>query len=412
MESYKYVIVGGGMVAGFAAKEMVKQGLGAGELCILSADTEPPYQRPPLSKGFLAGTEEVEKIFINKQAFYTDSGIDLRLGVRVASADLEARQVHLAEGEAIAFENLLFATGSSVRHVDMPGADLEGVYYLRTLDDCKRLKAAAAKAKSAVIVGGGFIGTELAARLGELGPEVTFAYRDKQVLSFFLTPELSTLYEGRYRAHGVQLAPESSAAAFLGGLAGEPQGRLEAVRMGNGEEIPADLVAVAVGVAPDVELARAAGLEIDRGIMVNEFLETPVPGVYAAGDAASWYDVNTHKHQHVEHEANARATARHVARVMLGQRQALDYVPMFWSEVYDISWEFWGETKSADRVVYRGELDSGVFSVWWLKGGAVVGAMVTEGQHDTVGKAAQAIVKAGKRVDPGALADESVELTP
>jgi NADPH-dependent 2,4-dienoyl-CoA reductase/sulfur reductase-like enzyme len=144
--------------------------------------------------------------------------------------------------------------------------------------------------------------------------------------------------------------------------------------------------------------------------MVNEFLETPVLGVYAAGDAASWYDVNTHKHQHVEHEANARTTARHVARVMLGERQALDYVPMFWSEVYDISWEFWGETKSADQVVYRGELDSGKFSAWWLKGGAVVGAMVTEGQHETVGAAAQAMVKARKAVDATALADESTPL--
>jgi 3-phenylpropionate/trans-cinnamate dioxygenase ferredoxin reductase subunit len=238
------------MVAGFAAKEMVKQGLGAGELCIVSADTQPPYQRPPLSKGFLAGTEELEKVFINREGFYADSGIDLRLGVHAASVDLEAREVRIAEGGMIGFENLLFATGSSVRHVDLPGSDLEGVYYLRTLDDCKRLKAAAAKAKTAVIVGGGFIGTELAARLGELGPEVTFTYREKQVLSFFLTPELSALYEGRYRAHGVQLSPETNAAAFLG------TEKVEAVRLEGGEEIAADMVAVAVGVTPDVELAR------------------------------------------------------------------------------------------------------------------------------------------------------------
>lgn len=404
MDSFKYVIIGGGMVAGFAAKEMVKQGLGAGELCILSADTEPPYQRPPLSKGFLAGTEEVEKLFINKEPFYADSGIDLRLGARVRAVDLQARQVRMVEGGVVAFENLLFATGSSVRHVDLPGADLEGVYYLRTLDDCKRLKAAAAKAKSAVIVGGGFIGTELAARLGELGPEVTFTYREKRVLSYFLTPELSALYEGRYRAHGVQLSPESNAAAFLG------NGKVEAVRLEGDEEIPADLVAVAVGVAPDVELAKADGLEVDRGIMVNEFLETPVLGVYAAGDAASWYDVNTHKHQHVEHEDNARATARHVARVMLGQRAPFDHVPMFWSDVYDISWEFWGETKAADQVVYRGELEIASFSVWWMKDGAVVGAMVTEDQHETVGKAAQAMVKARKTVEAAVLKDEEVEL--
>ena len=404
MESFKYVIIGGGMVAGFVAKEMVKQGLLEGELCILSADTQAPYQRPPLSKGFLAGTEAIEKVFINREGFYAESGIDLRLGVHVAAVDLKGQDVRIAEGGLIGFENLLFATGSSVRHVEIPGADLEGVYYLRTLDDCKRLKAAAAKAKHAVIVGGGFIGTELAARLGELGPEVTFTYRESRVLSFFLTPELSALYEGRYRAHGIQLSPETSAAAFLG------TGKIEAVRLEDGEEIPADMVAVAVGVTPDVELAREAGLEVDRGILVNEFLETPVQDVYAAGDAASWYDVNTHKHQHVEHEDNARATARHVARVMLGQRTPFDHVPMFWSDVYDISWEFWGETKSADQVVYRGELDSAKFSVWWLKAGAVVGAMVTEDQHETVGAAAQAMVKARKTVDAAALADEGVAL--
>jgi NADPH-dependent 2,4-dienoyl-CoA reductase/sulfur reductase-like enzyme len=159
-----------------------------------------------------------------------------------------------------------------------------------------------------------------------------------------------------------------------------------------------------------VELAKADGLEVDRGIMVNEFLETPVLGVYAAGDAASWYDVNTHKHQHVEHEDNARATARHVARVMLGQRAPFDHVPMFWSDVYDISWEFWGETKAADQVVYRGELEIASFSVWWMKDGAVVGAMVTEDQHETVGKAAQAMVKARKTVEAAVLKDEEVEL--
>jgi NADPH-dependent 2,4-dienoyl-CoA reductase/sulfur reductase-like enzyme len=404
MDRFKYLVIGGGMAAGYAAKEMVKQGMGAGELCILSADTAAPYNRPPLSKEYLIGTQGLEKVFINKDPFYQESGIDLRLEVSVETVDLEARQVRSLAGEMIGFEKLLFATGSSVRRLDMPGGELEGVLYLRTLDNCRRLKEAAAAAKSAVVVGGGFIGTEVAARLADFGPQVTFVYRDSKLLSNFLPPEMSALYEGRYRAHDVRLVADGEVTGFVG------SGKLEGVKLASGEVIPAHMAVVGVGVTPNVQLAQAAGLEIGRAILVNEYLETEVEGVFAAGDVADWYDVNTKTRRHVEHELNARNTARHAARVMLGGRQVFDYVPMFWSQAYDISWDFWGETKPADQVVYRGELESASFGAWWLQDGAVVGALVTEDRYDTEGAVAQAWVKAGKTVDPKALADESKPL--
>ena len=404
MEHFKFLIVGGGMVAGYAMKEFVKQGLGPGELCLISADSVPPYQRPPLSKEFLAGTKEAEKLFINKGTFHDDAGIVLRLGETVTALDPAAKTVTLASGDTLGFDKLLLATGSAVRTLDLPGAALDGVLSLRTLDDCVRLKERAAQAKRLVLIGGGFIGCECACRLAEQGLDTTILYREARLLDYFLPPEISALYEGRFAQHGVKLVPQAQPAAFVG------EGQVAGVQLVDGSVIPADLVLVAVGVTPATSLAAQAGLTVDRGVVVNETLETSAPDVYAAGDVAQYWDVYLKKQRRVDHEDHARQSGRHAARVMRGDRQPYEYLSMVWSDVYDISWEFYGDSRDADQVVFRGNVEAADFSAFWLQQGKLVGAMVSYNRKDTEGAVAQEWIKQGKTVEPATLQDEAVAL--
>jgi 3-phenylpropionate/trans-cinnamate dioxygenase ferredoxin reductase component len=404
MDSFKYVIVGGGMVAGHALKEMAKGDLAAGEAALVSADTVPPYNRPPLSKDFLEGTRPVEKVFINKDPFYEEHGVALRLNTAVAALDLPAGRVRLGDGEEIGYEQLLLATGSSVRRLEVPGAGLEGVQYLRGLDSCVELKQRAAEARRLVVVGGGFIGCECAARLAAQGLETTIVYREDALLDFFLPPPLCALYEERFRSHNVTLVP----GAQVTGLTGTS--RVEGVQLAGGDLVPGDLVLVAVGVTPAVDLAAAAGLNVAKGVLVDEFLQTSAPGVYAAGDVSEYYDPYLGQHRHVEHEDHARRSGAHAGRALLGNRAPYDYLALVWSDVYDISWEFYGESRGADRVVYRGDVPGAHFSAWWLAAGKLIGAMVCYDWTKTEGVLAQQWIKEGRSPDPAVLEDSSVEL--
>lgn len=404
MEHFKFLIIGGGMVAGYAMKEFVKQGLGPGELCLVSADTVPPYQRPPLSKEFLEGKKEAEKVFINKGTFYEDSGLTLRLGATVTALDPAARTVTLADGETLSYDKALLATGSTVRQFDLPGSDLGGILTLRTLDDCVRLREHAAQAKRLVLIGGGFIGCECACRLAEQGLDTTILYRETRLLDYFLPPEISALYEGRFAQHGVKLVPQAQIAGFVG------EGKVEGVRRADGTIVPADLVLVAVGVSPATALAAQAGLTVDRGVVVNEYLETSAADVYAAGDVAQYWDVYLKKQRRVDHEDHARQSGRHAARAMLGDRQPYEYLSMVWSDVYDISWEFYGDSRDADQVVFRGNVAAADFSAFWLQQGRLVGAMVSYNRKDTEGALAQEWIKQGKAVDVVSLENDALPL--
>ena len=369
MRTYRYVILGGGMVAGYAAKELVERGLGRGELAIVSSDAVPPYERPPLSKGFLAGTEAEESVYINPRPFYDDHAIDLSLATVVTGIDRQRKRLRTHAGGEIGFEKLLIATGAQVRTLDLSGAGLPGIYYLRSLDDAKQIKMATHSARDSAVIGGGFIAMEVASVLAQQGLRPTMIFPGKRVWDRFFTPPISAFFQQYYEQRGVTFAPGEEVAAFVG------DGRLTAAGLKSSRQIPADIVVAGVGVKPATAVLDGV-VSLSNGVVVNEFLETNVAGIYAAGDVANYRDVLFGKQRRVEHWDNAVEQGRHAARVMLGEREPFVHVPYFFSDVFDLSYEFWGDSEGAEEVVYRGDVVTRSFSAWWLQEGRVIAAFV------------------------------------
>lgn len=372
MPACTYIILGGGMVAGYAAKELVARGLAPGDLCIISADRVPPYERPPLSKGFLAGRDDEASIFINDAAFYRDHGIELRLNTVVDVVEPNRKRVHTQTGEEFGFEKLLIATGSRVRTLAIPGADLDGIFYLRTLADAKQIRGRSDCAQHAVVIGGGFIGMEVASVLAQKGVETRLVFPEERVWQRFFTPEMSAFFERYYQERGVTIQPRTRIASLAG------DGRVAGVVLDSGERLAADLVVAGIGVVPSTEPVAGTDICLENGVVVDEFLETSVPDIYAAGDVANYRDVLFDKRRRVEHWDNAVEQGKHVARVLIGERTPFVHVPYFFSDVFGLSYEFWGDTEGADQVTYRGDVDSGQFSVWWTQTGRLVAAFVLQ----------------------------------
>jgi NADPH-dependent 2,4-dienoyl-CoA reductase/sulfur reductase-like enzyme len=346
-----YVILGGGMVAGYAAKEMVERGLKPGQLTIVSADSALPYERPPLSKSFLSGKDTEESIRISPEEFYADHGIEVRLDTQVKGVDTMRRVLRLASGEDLGFEKLLIATGARPRTLEIPN-----VCYLRSLDDSKRIRERAANAKTATVIGGGFIGMEVAAVLAQKGIAARMVLREDRLGKRLFTPAMSRWFEDYYVARGVQLVKNAQPSDLRG-------------RDG-------DLVVAGIGVVPVTEPFGASGIEVEDGLLVNEYLETRVPGIYAAGDVANYQDMLFGKRRRVEHWDNAVTQGRHAARALLGDSQPFIHVPYFFSDVFDLSYEFWGDLSGADEIVERGDPSAKNFSVWWLREGLLVAAFL------------------------------------
>jgi NADPH-dependent 2,4-dienoyl-CoA reductase/sulfur reductase-like enzyme len=368
MAKSKYIILGGGMVAGYAAKEMVEHGLKPGELSIISADNSVPYERPPLSKGFLAGKEAEENIRINPENFYADHGVDLKLGSQVGGVDSARKLLNLRSGDGIGFDRLIVATGAAVKTLDIPGAGLRGIHYLRSLDDSKRLRAHAEGAKRAVVVGSGFIAMEVASVLAQKGVDTAMIVRDDRIGKAIFTPAMSGSFENYFSARGVRFIKRAQVKQALG------QGALTSVVLTDQRTMECDLMVVGIGVRPVVDVLAGNGLEVEDGVVVNEFLETQVPGIYAAGDMASYLDVIFGKRRRAEHWDNAVSQGQHCGRALMGERAPFVHVPYFFSDVFDLSYEFWGDMTGADQVVERGDLSSTSFSVWWIKQRQLVAA--------------------------------------
>lgn len=366
----RYAILGGGMVAGYAAKEMAARGLGRGELLIVSADSVLPYERPPLSKSFLAGDDSETDILIADDAFYRDHAIDVRLETVVSGVDASTRTLRLESGDEVRAGQLVIATGARPRRLDVPGGGLPGIYYLRSLDDARRIRDAYTSAGSAVIIGSGFIGMEVAAVLAQKGAETTMLFPGERVWQSFFTPEMSAFFEQYYADRGVRFA-RGERATGLGG-----DGRVESVTTASGRTLRADIVVAGIGVQPVTDLLGGSGLRVEDGVVVDEYLQTEAPGVYAAGDVANYNDVIFQTRRRIEHWDNAVEQGKHVARALLGERAPFVHVPYFFSDVFDLSYEFWGDTAGADDVVYRGDVRTDSFSAWWLRGGRLVAAFV------------------------------------
>lgn len=389
MDSYRYVILGGGMVAGYAAKTMAERGLARGELAIVSSDGTLPYERPPLSKGFLRGDEDEPSIYINDSAFYADRGIEVRLGTVVERLDSHEKQLHLTAGGEIGFEQLLIATGARARTLDLPGAALDGICYLRSLDDAKRIRMEARGQETAVVIGSGFIGMEVAAVLSQLGLRTTLVFPQDRVWSRFFTPEMSRFFERYYEDRGVVIARGEQVVGFSG------EQRVTTVETHSGGRLPAGIVVAGVGVVPNVEVVQGSGVETDNGVRVDEYLRTNVPGILAAGDVANYQDVLFHKRRRVEHWDNAVEQGQHAAGALLGDQEPFVHVPYFFSDVFDLSYELWGDTEGADEVVTRGDLDTPSFSVWWLRQERVVAAFVMD-RPDEERELAQQLISESK----------------
>lgn len=400
MKTYPYVILGGGLVAGYAAKAFVENGLQAGELCILSAEAHPPYERPPLSKDFLAGERSVDDLLINNADYYREHQIDLRLKSPVQKVDFQNKMLQTTD-EPIGFEKLLLATGSRLRTLDLPGADADGIYYLRQIEEAERIRAAAENSINAVVIGGSFIGLEVSSVLSQLAVETTLVFPSTRVWEKLFTTRMANFFERYYRDRGVTLIKETKVTGFTSSEHGRHQ-----VSLSTGKDLIADMVVVGVGVAPNLQLFKESELKLDNGVVVNRFLETNLADVYAAGDIARYPDaLYNDKLRRIEHWDNAMSQGKHAARVMLGMREEFIHVPYFFSDIFDLSYEYWGDAESAVTVVHRGDVDSGSFSTWWLnEEGALVAAFVMD-RPDEERSLAPIWIKEGKQLNVTHLKD-------
>ncbi|MGD9496022.1 MAG: NAD(P)/FAD-dependent oxidoreductase [Armatimonadota bacterium] len=400
MDRFRWLLLGGGMVAGYAARQMVEEGVGPGEICIVSTDSDPPYKRPPLSKEFLKDEKQEAEVFISEPGFYHEHGVELRLNTCVESVDLDAREIG-AGPMTLGFENLLIATGAWPRRLNVPGADLGGVHLLRTFDHSRAIKRAAEQASRAVVVGGGFIGMELAAGLTLRGVECALVYREPQVMAGRFPAPIAAYFEGYYRERGVELLAEAEVAAIQGCE------RVTGMTLRDGRTLPADMVVIGVGVTPQTWLFKDSPLAIDDGILANEYLETGIEGVWVAGDVARYHDLIFDRDRRFEHADNAQVQGKHVAKVMLGQREPFRHVPNFYSDMFDLSWNYYGDHSLAERVVYRGEIKSGAFVAWWLNAQGRVMASFVLGIPWQEAELAARVIEQGKVIPEHVLADET-----
>jgi apoptosis-inducing factor 3 len=362
------VIIGGG-AAGEAAAEMLRREGYSGPITMLSDDDAPPCDRPNLSKDYLAGNAPEEWVPLRPLEFYGEHRIELRLGTRAAAIDARAREVRLADGSQCRFEALLLATGAEPIRLDIPGSDVPQIHYLRTLADSRAIIAKATAARRAVVIGASFIGLEVASSLRARGLEVHVIAPEARPMETVLGPEVGDLVRRVHEEHGVVFHLGTTAAAF------DPNG----VTLQNGQKVDADLVVVGIGVRPRTTLAERAGIAVDRGVVVNEYLETSAPGVYAAGDIARWPDRLTGEPIRIEHWVVAERQGQTAARNMLGARERFDAVPFFWTQQHDLILNYVGYARQWDRIDIDGRLDAKDCTVTYRRGGRKL-AVVTIGR--------------------------------
>jgi len=401
MEVFEHVILGGGVAAGHAAREFVKRGVKPGQLALVSAEASFCYERPPLSKALLAGTKRPEETLISPPRFYAENGIAFYHEWRAVGIDFGRRLMMNDQGETIGFRKLMLATGSRVRNLAIAGADLLGVHYLRTLEDARAIVGALRDVRRMVVIGGGFIGAEVAAQTARRGINTTLVAATDHLWPGHFTPEISAFFKGYFQSNGIHLIFSARPAALHG-----PE-HVTRVTLETGQSLPAEMVVVGIGVVPELELYRQTGLQLDAGVLANQFLETNIPDVWAVGDICQYEDVLFGKRRRIEHWDNAKSQGEHAARAMLGRREPFIHVPYFFSDVFDLSWEFWGDTEEADRVLYRGDLGRGGISAWWLRGDQVHAAFVMN-RPDEERRAAPMLIAHGTPINAECIANMEI----
>jgi 3-phenylpropionate/trans-cinnamate dioxygenase ferredoxin reductase subunit len=408
--SQERIVIIGASLAGATAAAALRDGGFSGDVQLIGAESRLPYHRPPLSKGYLRGEERIENHLVNPADHYAKQGIELRLGVRASTIDPARKLVELEGGEQVAYDRLLLATGGRNRTLSGPGADLDGILQLRTVEDCDRIRAAAQPGRRAVVVGLGFIGSEVTASLRQLGVEVAAIEGHRAPLARVLGEEVGEVLAGIHREKGAELVLGDSVAAFEG------SGRVERVRTKKGQLLECDLVVAGIGIVPNSELLATAGAQVDNGVLVDERCQTSLPDIYAAGD------VTNHLHPifgrlRVEHWNNGYQQGRAAARSLLGGEEPYDYLHSFWSDQYEHTLEYIGFAASWDRLVLRGRPDSRKFLGFYLKDGVLRAAVglnrggdPEDPKVDGELRAVARLIRNRVPVDAAVLADEDVDL--
>jgi 3-phenylpropionate/trans-cinnamate dioxygenase ferredoxin reductase subunit len=396
-----FVIVGASLAGAKAAEALREEGFD-GRIVLLGAEPERPYERPPLSKDYLRGESPRENAYVHPESFYAEREIDLRTSTPVVELDPFAREVALENGERIGYDRLLLTTGAEARRLGVPGAELDGVLYLRDLVDADAIGARLGSGGRLVVVGGGWIGAEVAASAREKGLDVAIIQSASVPLERVLGPEVGAVYGDIHADHGVELMAGTRLEAFEGDRT------LERVRLADGRTVDCDFAVVGAGVLPRTELAQAAGLDVDNGILVSERLETSAPGVFAAGDVANAAHPFYGRRIRIEHWANALNQGPAAAGSMLGKDERYERLPYFFSDQYDVGMEYSGHAPSWDEVVFRGEPASREFIAFWLQGGRVVAGMNVNVWE--VNDHIQALIRSGEPIDVARLRDPDLPL--
>jgi len=359
------LVVGAGHAAGQLAASLRMEGFD-GAIRIIGDEQYPPYQRPPLSKQLLSGEMELEQIYLKPDAFYADNRVDLTLGQRVESIDRAAKTITLGNGEVAPYDKLALTTGTRVRKLSIPGADLGGIYYVRTVDDTLGLREQFTHGGHMVVVGGGYIGLEVAAAASKQGMSVTVLEMADRVMNRVVAPEVSAFYEKLHRDHGVDIRTDVRVSGFSG------EERVNSVECDDSSHFDADVVVVGVGVIANTELAEAAGLACDNGILVNASAQTEDPDIVSAGDCTNHpngvYGINIR----LESVQNAVDQAKTAAKSICGKPETYSAVPWFWSDQYDVKLQIVGLSQGYTQAVVRGDPASGTFSVFYLKDGNLI----------------------------------------
>jgi 3-phenylpropionate/trans-cinnamate dioxygenase ferredoxin reductase subunit len=396
-----FVIVGAGLAGGGAAATLRQEGFD-GRVILIGAEPQPPYERPPLSKEYLRDEFAFEQALIQPPGFYDENGIETRFGVRATRVDAAERTVELEGSERVAYDKLLVATGGRNRRLSIPGVDLEGIYDLRTVADADRIRAEIASGRKAVVVGMGFIGSEVAASLRRSGVDVVVVDRNEVPLRRVLGEEVGRVIEGIHRDHGVSMVFEDTVAAFEGA------GRVERVTTGRGRRIECDFVVVGLGTEPITELLAGTGAEIDNGVVVDEYLRTGVEGIYAAGDVANYYHPVFERHIRVEHWQNALKQGPAAALSMLDMGEPYDEIPWFWSDQYEHNLQYAGFHTEWDELVVRGSMEERNFVAFYRKDERVLAAVAVNRGRDL--RRSMPLIKAREPVDAAKLCDLGVDL--
>ncbi|HUA71483.1 MAG TPA: FAD-dependent oxidoreductase [Solirubrobacteraceae bacterium] len=401
MSKQTFVIVGASLAGAKAAQELHEHGFD-GRVVLIGAETERPYERPPLTKDYLRGESEREKAYVHAPDYYGQHDIELMTDTTVTAIDPGASRVTLDDGSELSYDRLLLTTGSEPRRITAPGSELDGIYYMRSLADCDALRRRLDDSGRVAVVGAGWIGSEFAASARQLGLEVTvidpLALPNERIFG----AEIGGFYRDVHVRHGVEMLLGQGVEAFEG------DGAVARVRTSAGKVVECDFAVVGIGIAPRTGLAADAGLAVNDGIVTNARLETSAPGVFAAGDVASAWHPFYDQQLRVEHWANALNQGPAAARAMLGEDVSYERIPYFFSDQYEVGMEYSGYATSWDQVVFRGERDGGEFVAFWLSDGRVVGGMNVNVWD--VNQHVQELIRSRRAVDVAALTDPDTPL--